>query len=50
MIGQGARTALLLALEFAITNYEKFGIWGGTSERERRRMRRARAVNRAGAA
>ncbi|MBM3683144.1 MAG: WhiB family transcriptional regulator [Actinobacteria bacterium] len=31
-------------LEFAITNGEKFGIWGGLSERERRRIRRARAV------
>ncbi|MEO6121590.1 MAG: WhiB family transcriptional regulator [Acidimicrobiales bacterium] len=31
-------------LEFAIANSEKFGIWGGMSERERRRVRRARAV------
>ena len=31
-------------LEFAITNGEKFGILGGLSERERRRIRRARAV------
>ena len=31
-------------LEYAITNGEKFGIWGGLSERERRRIRRARAV------
>jgi WhiB family transcriptional regulator, redox-sensing transcriptional regulator len=31
-------------LEFAITNGEKFGIWGGLSERERRRIRRARAL------
>jgi WhiB family redox-sensing transcriptional regulator len=29
-------------LEFAIANSEKFGIWGGMSERERRRVRRAR--------
>ena len=29
-------------LEFAIANGEKFGIWGGMSERERRRVRRAR--------
>lgn len=43
-------------LEFALRTNEKFGIWGGTSERERRRMRRARnlasprkaIVNRAG--
>jgi len=31
-------------LEYAITNGEKFGIWGGLSERERRRIRRARAM------
>jgi WhiB family redox-sensing transcriptional regulator len=33
-------------LEFALTNSEKFGIWGGLSERERRRIRRRRAVER----
>jgi WhiB family redox-sensing transcriptional regulator len=27
-------------LEFAIQNDERFGIWGGMSERERRRLRR----------
>jgi WhiB family redox-sensing transcriptional regulator len=31
-------------LEFAIANSEKFGIWGGMSERERRRVRRARLL------
>lgn len=31
-------------LEHAVTHPEKFGIWGGMSERERRRVRRARAV------
>ena len=31
-------------LEFALANGEKFGIWGGLRERERRRMRRARAL------
>ena len=31
-------------LEFALRNSEKFGIWGGMSERERRRVRRARAL------
>lgn len=31
-------------LEYALTNGEKFGIWGGLSERERRRLRRQRAV------
>ena len=30
-------------LEFALRNGEKFGIWGGMSERERRRIRRMRA-------
>ena len=34
-------------LEFALSNGEKFGIWGGMSERERRRVRRARALARA---
>jgi WhiB family redox-sensing transcriptional regulator len=31
-------------LEFAITTGEKFGIWGGMSERERRRVRRERQL------
>lgn len=31
-------------LEYAITSGEKFGIWGGMSERERRRIRRSRAI------
>jgi WhiB family redox-sensing transcriptional regulator len=30
-------------LEYALTNDERFGIWGGLSERERRKLRR-RAV------
>ncbi len=34
----------LECLEFALTNGEKFGIWGGLSERERRRLRRQRAI------
>ena len=33
-------------LEFALANGEKFGIWGGMSERERRRIRRQRVVDR----
>lgn len=33
-------------LEYALSNGEKFGIWGGMSERERRRLRRARALER----
>jgi WhiB family redox-sensing transcriptional regulator len=31
-------------LEYALANGDKFGIWGGTSERERRRIRRARVI------
>ncbi len=31
-------------LDFAIEIGEKFGIWGGMSERERRRVRRERQV------
>ena len=31
-------------LDFAIDVGEKFGIWGGMSERERRRVRRERQV------
>ncbi len=34
-------------LEYALENGEKFGIWGGLSERERRRIRRQRALARA---
>ena len=39
-------------LEYALAHGEKFGIWGGLSERERRRVRRERALARrkAGAA
>ena len=33
-------------LEYALANGEKFGIWGGMSERERGRIRRARALAR----
>ena len=33
-------------LEYALQNSEKFGIWGGMSERERRRIRRQRALAR----
>ncbi|MGY1690748.1 WhiB family transcriptional regulator [Geodermatophilus sp. SYSU D00697] len=31
-------------LEFALANDERFGIWGGLSERERRRLRLQRRV------
>lgn len=34
-------------LQYALANGEKFGIWGGLSERERRRIRRQRALARA---
>ncbi len=27
-------------LEYALANNERFGIWGGTTERERRRLKR----------
>lgn len=37
-------------LEYALQNGEKFGIWGGMSERERRRIRRQRALEREAAA
>ena len=31
-------------LEYALVNGEKFGLWGGLSERERRRIRRQRTL------
>jgi WhiB family redox-sensing transcriptional regulator len=31
-------------LDYALTNGERYGVWGGRSERERRRMRRDRRV------
>ncbi len=37
-------------LEYAISHGEKFGIWGGVSERERRRIRRSRLAGRPAAA
>lgn len=33
-------------LEYAIVNAEKFGIWGGLSERERRKIRKSRGLTR----
>ncbi len=33
-------------LEYALDHAEKFGIWGGLSERERRRLRRERTAAR----
>ena len=35
-------------LEYALANSEKFGIWGGMSERERRRVRRMRQLQQQG--
>ena len=40
----------LQCLEYALNNKEQFGIWGGTSERERRRLRKERARRRLRAA
>ena len=37
-------------LSYALANDERFGIWGGLSERERRRLRRQRALARRAAA
>jgi len=31
-------------LDYALVNFERCGIWGGTSERERRRLRRRRVI------
>jgi WhiB family redox-sensing transcriptional regulator len=33
-------------LTYALDTVQKFGIWGGMSERERRRIRRQRAIER----
>ena len=47
--GKARQAVLAMAedcLEFALANGEKFGIWGGMSERERRRIRRQRALAR----
>ena len=37
-------------LEYALANGEKFGIWGGMSERERRKIRRKQREEGAGTA
>jgi WhiB family redox-sensing transcriptional regulator len=42
----GSCEVRLECLEYALVNGEKFGIWGGLSERERRRLRRQRALAR----
>lgn len=49
--GQDVRPALAICngcavvepcLEYALANFERFGIWGGRTEKERRRLRGAR--------
>jgi WhiB family redox-sensing transcriptional regulator len=43
--GQDApRVAEVVTASHALANDERFGIWGGLSERERRRLRRARTA------
>ena len=44
----GQCIARLACLEFALTNNEKYGVWGGLTTKERTSIRRARA--RSGAA
>lgn len=39
----GACEVLAECLEYALAHDERFGIWGGFSERERRRLKRAAA-------
>jgi len=34
-------------LEYALVNQEKVGVWGGTSEKQRRKIRRARGISNA---
>lgn len=33
-------------LDFAVEHHEEFGVWGGSSERERRQLRRQRRAER----
>lgn len=40
----GACNVRAECLEYALLNDERFGIWGGASERERRTIRRERAA------
>jgi WhiB family redox-sensing transcriptional regulator len=37
----GVCPVIMECLHYAVTHDEKFGVWGGTSERERRRLRAA---------
>jgi WhiB family redox-sensing transcriptional regulator len=41
-------TACAACLEYAIVQHELFGVWGGTSERERRKLRRERLLKQYG--
>lgn len=43
----GACPAQEECLQWALDNDERFGVWGGLSERERRRLRRTQAARRA---
>lgn len=45
--GGAVCAARAACLEWALSNNEKFGVWGGLSERERRGFRRERALKRA---
>lgn len=40
--GCRACTVRVECLNYALDNGEKFGVWGGTSERERRKLRKIR--------
>ncbi|MGH8874829.1 MAG: WhiB family transcriptional regulator [Acidimicrobiia bacterium] len=40
----GACEVQVDCLEYAVSHGEKFGIWGGFSERERRRIRKQRQI------
>ena len=40
----GACLVRVECLEYSLVNDERFGIWGGLSERERRALRRGRVV------
>lgn len=35
---------MAMCLDYAVENYERFGIWGGTSPRTRQTMRRERGI------
>jgi len=39
----GSCAVKMECLEYALSNDERFGIWGGLSERERRRLKRSQA-------